>query len=159
MGQAPSLPRKFFGRGNEIMSKQRIFLALADEHLREKYRTKLFQEGFAIAAASDGLECIETLRIWTPELLVLDADLPRGGGDGVLAVMNRDPNLVFIPTIVLVPNSRSDRLERILRFPIREMVFARLTPEQLALNVKSILPEAKAASGLATERSHGMALI
>src|SRR5262249_1193332 len=110
------------------MSKSRIFLAIADETLREKYRTRLFQEGFAVAASSNGLECIEMLRTWTPELLVLDPDLAWGGGDGVLAVMERDQKLAIISVIVLVLSDHSDRLERMLTYPVHDVMFSPVSP-------------------------------
>jgi len=121
------------------MSKSRIFLAIADETLREKYRTRLFQEGFAVLASGNGLECIEMLRAWTPELLVLDPELPWGGGDGVLAVMERDPKLALTSVIILGLNDHSDRLERMLNFPVHDVMFAPVSPEELADNIASVL--------------------
>jgi CheY-like chemotaxis protein len=40
--------------------------------------------GYEVETASDGLSCVERLRQFKPEVLVLDMGLSWGGGDGVL---------------------------------------------------------------------------
>ena len=66
-------------------------MADPDESLQPLYRERLMQEGFELATASSGLECVARLRERVPDVLVLEPQLPWGGGEGVLAMMGEVP--------------------------------------------------------------------
>ena len=67
-----------------------VLIADADELLAAAYRAFLVAEGFSVDWVTTGLACLDLLRERTPEALILDAELPWGGGVGVLEVMARD---------------------------------------------------------------------
>ena len=62
----------------------RVLMADPDESLRPVYRGPLFEEGFELVTAASGLECVARLRDRVPDVLVLEPQLPWGGGEGVL---------------------------------------------------------------------------
>jgi DNA-binding response OmpR family regulator len=124
------------------MTGFRILLALTDEELRHQYRAYFVNEGFEVCTTDDGVQCIEAVRRFLPDLLVLDPDLLWVGGDGVLAVLDRDPKLSFVEVLVLGGNPLSNRLERMLAFPIAGVVFRPISAEQLAAKITSLLTEA-----------------
>jgi two-component system OmpR family response regulator len=62
-----------------------LLIAEGDAELREVYRQFLAARGYDVETAADGLVCLEKLRRLRPAVLVLDRELPCGGGDGVLA--------------------------------------------------------------------------
>jgi DNA-binding response OmpR family regulator len=63
--------------------------------------TQFFRRlGYTVDTAAGGLECLNKLRRHPYLLLVLDRDLPWGGGEGVLAVMRDEPSLARIPVIL-----------------------------------------------------------
>ena len=70
-----------------------LILAETDQALRAAHRSYLARHGFQVETVEDGLECVAKLRELVPDLLVLDLDLPWGGGDGVLGMMREDPRL------------------------------------------------------------------
>ena len=65
----------------------RVLMADPDECLPLAYRESLSREGFELVTAASGLECVARLRERVPDVLVLEPQLPWGGGDGVLAMM------------------------------------------------------------------------
>ena len=69
----------------------RVLMADPDESLQPVYREPLLQEGFELATAASGLECVARLRERVPDVLVLEPQLPWGGGEGVLAMMGEVP--------------------------------------------------------------------
>lgn len=64
--------------------QHRFLIADRDPAIREQARRILINRGHAAYTAADGLQCIEQLRQISPTFLVLDPQIPWGGGDGVL---------------------------------------------------------------------------
>ena len=79
----------------------RLIVADSDESILERCKEYCSLNGIAMRTARGGVECLAELRRSTPDVLVLDAELPWGGGDGVLAVMGEDDSLARIPVVVL----------------------------------------------------------
>ena len=71
-----------------------ILLAEANRELRDAYHAFLSRCGFQVDTAQDGLECLAKLRQSVPNVLILDLDLPWGGGDGVLAFLREEQDLL-----------------------------------------------------------------
>jgi CheY-like chemotaxis protein len=87
-------------QGNGSMT-HRVLLTDADTILLSMYRTFLTEQRFTVRTASSGLECMELLRKWRPDVLVLDSHLPWGAGLGVLALMREDPDVPVVPVLLL----------------------------------------------------------
>lgn len=81
--------------------KPRLLIAEADEGLADDFRHFFWNRGFDVEIATDGLQCLDRLRQCPPHALVLDYELPWGGGDGVLARMHEDFHLTAIPVFVI----------------------------------------------------------
>jgi DNA-binding response OmpR family regulator len=78
-----------------------VLLAEADRDLLDGYSDFMSRHGFQVDSATNGLECLAKLRRFVPDLLVLDLELPWGGGDGVLALLCEDSRLVPNSVILL----------------------------------------------------------
>jgi len=57
--------------------------------------------GFRVVTAGSGLECLEKARVWEPEVLVIDWELPRGGAAAVLPLLSEE-HFEFEPPAVLL---------------------------------------------------------
>lgn len=77
-----------------------VLFADADREFCDDCGSLLSSNGFQVETATDGLECLDKLRQSVPDFLILDLELPWGGGDGVLAVMHEDPQLHTIPVVL-----------------------------------------------------------
>jgi CheY-like chemotaxis protein len=88
-----------------LMPSIRVLLSHPDLGVLSACQERLANGGFAVAAAPSGLECLARLRSFTPDVLVLDMDLPWGGGEGVLARLGEDRDLPRVPVVIL--SSRS----------------------------------------------------
>ncbi len=81
--------------------RNRLLIADPDETLADIYRRFFEKRGFNVETASSGLACLNKLREHRPKLLVLDMELLWGGFDGVLARISCDPDLPFVPVVLL----------------------------------------------------------
>ncbi len=70
------------------MTSIRVLFADHDELLLDTYATFFRKLSWETAVATSGLQCIEQLRTFRPDVLVLEPELPSGGGAGVLAEMH-----------------------------------------------------------------------
>ena len=120
------------------MHRARVLIADPDHHLLAEYRSQAC-ESLDIITASDGLECVKRLREQAPDLLVLEPDLPWGGGDGVLAMMHGELNLADVPVMVLSSSRDAAMVNRVGRYPIRDYRFKPLSGSQLISRVHSLL--------------------
>lgn len=84
-----------------------------DEQLRHSVGRLLERAGYACAFAADGDQVLPTAVARRPDLILLDADMPRTSGFAALAELRRDPRTQDTPVIFLT--GRSDLKERILR--------------------------------------------
>jgi len=114
-------------------------LADPDESIHPVYREPLLREGFEVDMALSGLECIARLRERVPDVLVLEPQLPWGGGDGVLAMMSEDPDLTAVPVMVLTSCRDPHVLQRVAHFSINDYNLKPLPPDRLAKRLRSLL--------------------
>ena len=61
----------------------------------------LQSEGYDYITASDGVETLEQTRLFMPDLILLDVNMPKMDGFKVLEEMRADPAIQHIPVIVL----------------------------------------------------------
>jgi carbon storage regulator CsrA len=115
----------------EAMMSARILIADTDDYLVATYREHLCRHGAVVSTATTGLACVDRLRDFVPDVLVLDPDILWGGGDGVLAVMHEEP--AIRPAFVLLLARRRDRglLYRISSFRVDDYQAKPLSPERL----------------------------
>jgi len=89
----------------------RILIADGDKEFRERTQAFLLRRDHDVKVAANGLECVEILRDFLPETVLLDCQLLWGGYQGVLAWMSDNPNLSRIASILIVDNVPLDALD------------------------------------------------
>ena len=101
------------------MISPRILIADPDGDLLRTYQQVLGEEGFEVETAGDGLTCVARLRDFQPHVLVLDPEIQWGGGEGVLAMIHEDPEVPFLPVVILRGDRRRHENPRSLGvFPV-----------------------------------------
>jgi DNA-binding response OmpR family regulator len=120
------------------MRPVRVLIADPDESLLALYREALACEGFEVATATDGLDCLAKLRSIALDVLVLDLELLWGGGDGVLARMHEAD---VPPTKVLVLSGRRDldRLYHKAALANSEYQIKPVPPDQLVERIRQLI--------------------
>jgi DNA-binding response OmpR family regulator len=132
----------------------RVLIAEPDRSLLVNYEEFLTHEGFEVAQATNGLECIARLREFGPDVLVLEPDLPWGWGDGVLAVMGEQKDVPWVPVIIVTAGRYP--LADDAAFPIRDVCAKPFPAPKLAERIRRLMNHAsRAASGTKEERDDG----
>ncbi|HWB14005.1 MAG TPA: response regulator [Pirellulales bacterium] len=79
-----------------------LLIADSDPVVLERCVAYFTDRGYQVATASDALQCLDQLRDQPPDILVLQYDLPWGGGDGIIAWLEecspRWPQTVLLTT-------------------------------------------------------------
>jgi DNA-binding response OmpR family regulator len=117
------------------MKPQRIILADPDARLLATHHSFLAQHGYEVAVCSDALACLELLRSFRPDLLVLNPDLPWGQGEGVLCLM-RDGDAPTVPVVLVSDRPGPQRRFPVGRFPIRSFLPKPVAPDRLANSIR-----------------------
>ena len=91
--------------------------------------------------ASDGLACLDALKDFDPDLLVLEPQIPWGQGEGVVSLMCEEPDVPLVPLILVTCGT--DLLEdyQLPRFPVVERHQKPLAPDELIKSVKRLIRE------------------
>jgi CheY-like chemotaxis protein len=97
-------------RGRDIISREamgRNILVVDDtEHTRSIVLFILNQKGFTVTLATNGEEALEKLKTLRPDLIVLDAMMPKVSGYEVCAHVKGNEATRAIPVIMLTAQSQ-----------------------------------------------------
>ena len=83
------------------MQQPEILLVEDDAILVEMYQAKFELEGHSVQVATNGEECLQVLKEFRPELILLDILMPKLNGFHVLKEIKKQPEMRQIPVILL----------------------------------------------------------
>lgn len=108
--------------------------------IQSMYRLKLEREGFNVAAASNGRTGLELLKVFQPDLVLLDLRMPEMSGDELLSRL-RSTEWGASMRVVILTNISKNEAPQALRFLHVDhyIVKAHYTPSQVVAVVKSVL--------------------
>jgi len=81
---------------------------------RELVRSVLESCGYEVYEAADGGEAIEQARRIRPDVIILDLQMPRLDGFGVILELRRDPTFDHTPVMALTASAMTGDRERAL---------------------------------------------
>jgi CheY-like chemotaxis protein len=84
-----------------MTSKKRIFIVDDDEVILESLKRLLILAGFEVGAARDSKEVITRIKVFKPQLILLDLLMPGLGGFEICEILNSDKQTSGIPIIIL----------------------------------------------------------
>ncbi|MFN8635018.1 MAG: response regulator [Chloroflexota bacterium] len=85
-------------------ARPRLLIAEDDHDLAETMRDVL-EEDFAVGVARDGSEAVCRVRAERPDVLVIDARMPRMDGFDACRAIRHDPRTADLPIIVVTGES------------------------------------------------------
>lgn len=94
------------------MQKKKILLVEDDMNLAEVYLSRLDLEGFEVKHVSNGELALSTAIEFKPDLIVLDAMMPKINGFDVLDILRNTPETMNIRVIMLTALSQAKDKER-----------------------------------------------
>ena len=120
-------------------SRGKILLVDDDPHLREMIRITLEGKGFTVREGQDGSELEGLVREWSPDLIVLDGNMPNMDGFDALKQLRTHRATAKIPVIMLTMRSHQVDMLTGYRFGAQEYLTKPIALEQLLVTVKRLL--------------------
>ncbi len=115
-----------------------ILLADDDAQMRRLVKTVLERDGFLVIEAADGLDTLEAIETKAIDLVLLDHDMPRLTGLGVLEEMRAAVGTASIPVIMLT--ARTDDTEmHALELGAQDYLTKPVQPRSLVARVRAVL--------------------
>lgn len=93
-------------------AKKRILLVEDDTALSGVYQSRLELEGFEVRAVNNGEEALSAAIEFKPDLILLDAMMPKISGFDVLDILRNTPETTNIRVIMLTALSQPKDKER-----------------------------------------------
>lgn len=124
------------------MDRKKILIAEDAETMRETLSFLLANRGYEVAKASNGREALKLAKTFSPDLIVLGAELPEISGYDVYRYLKMDPSSQQIPVLLLVAFTETcDAPTRTL--PSSEFLFSKpFTAHDFLQRVQKLLSEA-----------------
>lgn len=91
--------------------------------------------------ARDGIECLEIVRRDPPDLILLDLQMPRLDGMGVLEVLHRERS--EIPVILMTFHGSEDIAVEVFRMGVRDYLKKPYTAEEMLNAIERSLAEVR----------------
>ncbi len=124
----------------DIWEKKKVCIIDDDADLREIYLMKFNQEGFDVSLAVNGEEGMKSIREKTPDIILLDLQMPVKNGIEVLQELQTDKELAKIPVIVLTNIDNEDAFREVGEYETRFYLIKSLTTPQQAVDyVREVL--------------------
>ena len=119
---------------------KKILLAEDDEFLSSLLKNRLQREGFSVQLAKNGIEVVEMVKSFKPDLVLLDIILPGKLGFDILAEMKADPKLAKLPFMVMSNLGQDEDIQKAKALgAIDYFVKARIMIDDLIKRISSFL--------------------
>lgn len=93
----------------------KVLIIEDDPPYRKIYKRKFEVSGFQVETAEDGVEGLEKMRTFGPDIVFVDLMMPKMDGFQVIHHAKADPVLKDIPIVVLTNLSTSDDAHKVLQ--------------------------------------------
>lgn len=120
---------------------RRSLILIADDRpsSRELLRLILERAGYEVVEAEDGEAALDRARAQTPDLILLDLQMPVLDGYQVLAALRNEPRFQTLPVLALTASAMRGDRERILEAGFTDYLAKPAGPEILRDTVARLL--------------------
>lgn len=121
--------------------KDKILIALNDQNLTDILLERLVKDGYIIDIVKSGNEVINKLKIFKPDLLIVDTALPDRSGYDVLSDKSYDKDVTKIPVLIVSNSGEPVQMTKIPSTPVIKgyVIGAHVDQEEVSSKVKEIL--------------------
>src|SRR5207249_12069062 len=99
----------------------------------------LVREGFGVMAAKDGLDALQLLAERTPEIILLDIEMPRMDGFEFAKTIKADSRLARIPIIMITSRTAAKHRNRAKELGVNAYLGKPYQEEELLRNMRELL--------------------
>ena len=106
--------------GGKMEARKKILLVEDDEVLASVYRARLEMEDFEVMEVHDGEQALTAALRYRPDLMILDAMMPKISGFDVLDILRNTPETMNLQIIMLTALSQESDRERAEKLGVDE---------------------------------------
>ncbi len=111
---------------------KKILVVEDEDVLANILASKLKSEGYDVMLAKDGEQGAEKIKIWRPDLVLLDIVMPKLSGFGVLEEIRQDQAMAKIPIIIISNSGQAVDIERAKAMGVKDwLIKANFDPEEV----------------------------
>ena len=121
----------------------KILIAEDQDELREMITTALHLEGYQVVATADGDEALEAARRTTPDLVILDIQMPNKSGYQVFAELKLTRGLEDTPVIIISALDSEEEIQAGLAAGAEYYLCKPFAPQELTDRIKELLEPAE----------------
>jgi type II secretory ATPase GspE/PulE/Tfp pilus assembly ATPase PilB-like protein/CheY-like chemotaxis protein len=125
--------------GEGRAGSKKVLLVEDEDALRRVMKDLLEREGFTCFEAADGVKALDEIDRAAPDIVVLDLNLPRLDGYGVLSHLRARPATAELPVIVLTAKGDEDSEVRVFEFGASDYLTKPFRPRALSARLHSLL--------------------
>jgi two-component system, cell cycle response regulator DivK len=125
---------------------KKILIVDDRETSRELLRMVLERQGYEITEAADGDEALKQARAESPDLVLLDLQMPLRNGYEVLVELRKDPRFALLPIIALTASAMQGDRERALAAGFTAYLAKPVALSELRDEVQRLLPSGNSAT-------------
>jgi type II secretory ATPase GspE/PulE/Tfp pilus assembly ATPase PilB-like protein/ActR/RegA family two-component response regulator len=119
-------------------SRERVLLVEDEAPLRGVLRDLLEREGYTVIEAADGVQALDGIDRSAPDLVVLDLNLPRLDGFGVLKHLRTRASTATLPVLVLTAKGDEDSEVRVFECGANDFLTKPFRPRALIARLRSL---------------------
>jgi DNA-binding response OmpR family regulator len=122
---------------------KRVLVVDDDRDIRDLVTFKLQQAGYEVRQAEDGLQALDAVREWAPDLVGLDVMMPGLSGIDVTRELRADPTTAATPVILLTAKAQEADVETGFVTGADDYVVKPFSPRELVSRVQAVLARAR----------------
>lgn len=122
------------------MNKKLEILLVDDDRIEFMKLSRVTQvKQHNVTHALNGKKALETLQSFTPDIILLDLNMPDTNGIEFLTILKNDEVMKYIPTIVLTTSNNKEDIYECYKIGIAGYVLKPLKYEDYELKINAIL--------------------
>jgi len=130
----------FVGQNGDALMSRKILIADDEVSVCQLLGLTLDTEGYVTEFAYDGLETLDKVREWKPDLLLLDVMMPRLDGWSVVSELRSSPDTAELPVIMLTALGQDEAMVSSIMSGADVHLTKPLEPDELISIVKRLYP-------------------
>jgi CheY-like chemotaxis protein len=121
-----------------------VLLVEDEEQLRRVMKDLLQREGYRVAEARDGIQALDEIDRFAPDVIILDLNLPGLDGYGVLQQLRSRPSTREIPVMVLTAKGDEDNEVRVFELGADDFVTKPFRARSLTARLEAVIGRRRA---------------
>jgi chemosensory pili system protein ChpA (sensor histidine kinase/response regulator) len=129
-------PKPDKGAGVKPLSTQPLIMVVDDSLTVRKITSRmLLRAGYQVVTATDGVDALEKLEEYTPDVMLLDIEMPRMDGFALARQLRRDPRTIDLPIIMITSRTADKHREYAMQLGVNTYLGKPYQEDDLLQNI------------------------